>query len=350
MYKRQDDESLNEETDAAQRKHGRSGGGASGIRLDNGKFNPRDRIEYLRRPLTGKPAVFMQAPKERPRPRPLAKECPDAESVDSQQSEQKMWSRRKQRLSKKLSRILRHTGIPGTVVRKDGYFPIGDVLEAIEMKRMGVTRDEIHDVARENEKRRFQMYRVQQVKETNLEEREWIRAVQGHSLVGVEEEDLLTKLQIGGRDTPDDYFHGTYERCLESISKRGILAGWRLQKSRRCPGRKHIHIEPWYWRQPRTIARMRSSCDVALRIDVARAMRDGVPFYVAANGTILTPGVDGVLGTKYILQSMRPSQIDDFKRLKVEHPTHDCNMSTFCCNCRPEEWADSADASYSASE
>ena len=95
---------------------------------------------------------------------------------------------------------------------------------------------------------------------------------------------------------------------------------------------------------------MRSSCDVALRIDVARAMRDGVPFYVAASGTILTPGVDGVLGTKYILQSMRPSQIDDFKRLKVEHPTHDCNSSTFCCNCRPEEWADSADASYSVSE
>ena len=42
--------------------------------------------------------------------------------------------------------------------------------------------------------------------------------------------------------------------------------------------------------------------------------------------------------------------MNNFKRLKVEHPTHDCNSSTFCCNCRPEEWADSTDASNSASE
>ena len=44
---------------------------------------------------------------------------------------------------------------------------------------------------------------------------------------------------------------------------------------------------------------MRSSSDVRIYIDVAKAMQDGIEFYLSENGVILSQGKDGVIAPKY---------------------------------------------------
>jgi hypothetical protein len=52
---------------------------------------------------------------------------------------------------------------------------------------------------------------------------------------------------------------------------------------------------------------MRSDAQVAVWVDVAAAVADGVAFFVAANGAVLTPGVgrDGVLHPRYFHRACR---------------------------------------------
>ena len=44
---------------------------------------------------------------------------------------------------------------------------------------------------------------------------------------------------------------------------------------------------------------MRKSCEVAIEVNMVKAMRDGVPFFLSSNKVVLSPGVDGYLSPKY---------------------------------------------------
>ncbi len=81
----------------------------------------------------------------------------------------------KVRLSKALSWLLRHNAeSQGVAIRPDGYVKIKDVLKHSKFK--GFTLDDILEVVDTNDKKRFQIL------EDANGNKEYIRAVQGHSM------------------------------------------------------------------------------------------------------------------------------------------------------------------------
>mmetsp|Transcript_32923 Transcript_32923/g.37731 ORF Transcript_32923/g.37731 Transcript_32923/m.37731 type:complete len:199 (+) Transcript_32923:289-885(+) len=115
----------------------------------------------------------------------------------------------------------------------------------------------------------------------------FIRASQGHSIKGLEEEKLLIKITF-----PYKYstiVHGTYSKVLEPILEQGLSK----------MARTHIHLAKGFTGDKKVISGMRGSCDVFVEVNVNRAAEDGVAFFESANGVVLTAGVDGYLPPKY---------------------------------------------------
>lgn len=65
--------------------------------------------------------------------------------------------------------------------------------------------------------------------------------------------------------------------------------------------RNHIHFAPGMPKDKEVISGMRNSCDVIIQIDMFKAIKDGINFYISANNVILTEGIDGTLPPKYFL-------------------------------------------------
>ncbi|KAL7430269.1 hypothetical protein ACHAXH_002832 [Discostella pseudostelligera] len=137
-----------------------------------------------------------------------------------------------------------------------------------------------------------------------------IRANQGHSLHGLEADQLLSPLTIEQLSDPTlSIIHGTsFKAWEEHIQHEGL--------SRRK--RNHIHFATGLpSRQTTTvgdktnnsdnnnnvtpISGMRSTSEIYIYIDGAKCANDGIPFYQSDNGVLLTAGVnnEGMLPTKY---------------------------------------------------
>ena len=56
-----------------------------------------------------------------------------------------------------------------------------------------------------------------------------------------------------------------------------------------------IDFAPGYPAQGEVLSGMRKSCDTYIEIDMEKAMKDGIQFFVSKNHVILTPGIDGIL-------------------------------------------------------
>merc|ERR1711879_268382 len=103
-----------------------------------------------------------------------------------------------------------------------------------------------------------------------------IRALQGHSIQTVEDDELLTPLQLDM--LPEICVHGTYLRHWPSILQRGLLAGGLGGQGRR----KHVHfISTDVGDGGELISGLRSSCEVAVYIDLPRATKAGLPFFIS---------------------------------------------------------------------
>lgn len=63
--------------------------------------------------------------------------------------------------------------------------------------------------------------------------------------------------------------------------------------------RNHIHFAPGLPKKEGVISGMRKSCDVYIELDLFKAMKEGIDFYISSNNVILTEGVNGVLLPKY---------------------------------------------------
>jgi len=50
------------------------------------------------------------------------------------------------------------------------------------------------------------------------------------------------------------------------------------------------------------VSGLRYNIEVAIWIDIQRAVEDGVPFCASRNGVIVSPGLNGIVPTKYILK------------------------------------------------
>ncbi|KAJ3387379.1 hypothetical protein HDU84_000879 [Entophlyctis sp. JEL0112] len=212
--------------------------------------------------------------------------------------------------SKALSYILRHgaakEGIP---MRTDGYVLVAD-LQRLHPQMRTKTLDDFKAVVAANDKQRFTLVRVADVDgaahaDDDAGEDVWmIKANQGHSLSHIEVE--LEEINNPG-DLPV-VVHGTYFRCLDSISK-SLLPSWSstLKMQTESQGlskmnRNHIHFAVGKAGDLDVISGMRKSSQVLIYINVPLAMSDGIKFYRSSNNVILSSGIDGFIPEKYFLR------------------------------------------------
>ncbi|RGB28454.1 KptA family-domain-containing protein [Rhizophagus diaphanus] len=188
------------------------------------------------------------------------------------------------KLSRSLSNVLRHNAIKeGLNIRPDGYVKIDDLLKLPRFR--GTKFEKIQQVVNENDKQRFHL----------LERRSegvstwWIRANQGHSIVGVK--DLELKPITDPSEFPQ-VIHGTNLESWRKIELHGLSR----------MNRNHIHFAIGRYGDANVTSGMRASCDVFIYVNVPKAMADNIKFSRSANGVILTEGIEGKLDKKYFLK------------------------------------------------
>ena len=116
-------------------------------------------------------------------------------------------------------RLLRHDARgQGLTVRSDGYVPCDQVLRFLAGKFRDVSMGKLRAAVAACPKQRFQLA-------TTDAGVEYIRATQGHTLAGIDDDKLLTL--ITDVSTVPVAVHGTYMRHWDSIlvrGERGVLA------------------------------------------------------------------------------------------------------------------------------
>ena len=164
--------------------------------------------------------------------------------------------------SRFLSYILRHRPDKvGIALDRGGWVEIDALLAAIAAHGEPLGRGELLEIVRTNAKRRFAI----------SEDGRRIRASQGHS--------LRVDLGLARRKPPTTLFHGTAERFLESIRRKGLL---RMR-------RHHVHLSA----DAATAREVggRHGNPAVLAVDAAAMDRDGHAFFLTDNGVWLTDRV-----------------------------------------------------------
>ncbi|CAE7228677.1 TRPT1 [Symbiodinium sp. CCMP2592] len=207
------------------------------------------------------------------------------------------------KISKTLTQILRHKAPElGLGIQPDGYCLLEEVLACPWLKELDATWDIVQKVVQKSDKKRFELQ--------DVGGSIYIRAVQGHSIKVIDDDKLLKKLELEpAGELPKDCVHGTYRRHFESIRKVGLLAGGGQGQG----FRNHVHFAPYAPGDKRVISGMRYDCEIAIWIDLKRAIADGVPFYISANQVILSPGIKGIIDKKYFLKARDLQKKEDLK-------------------------------------
>lgn len=124
---------------------------------------------------------------------------------------------RRKRISKKLSWILRHGAKEiGLSIRDDGFVSMNELLRHNQMQGFHANITEIREVVDMNDKKRFEIVNEgASEQEPNLH----IRAVQGHSITGIDENKLLRQLTMDdvAGDAYSILIHGTRKEYLDNI-------------------------------------------------------------------------------------------------------------------------------------
>ena len=199
------------------------------------------------------------------------------------------------RLSKSLSWILRHQAKKqGLSMREDGFVPCAEVSACLAKSGTpGITLKRLQIATARCPKRRFELSPCGA----------FIRATQGHSIHGVDDAQLL--VEITDATSVPVAVHGTRRVCWESLKETGLL----------CGSRNHIHIAT---SEASAAGFAGGDADAVLvYIDVVRAMRDGLRFFQASNGVVLTRGVDdaGCLPATYFASAVRRNRDGSETRL-----------------------------------
>jgi len=191
------------------------------------------------------------------------------------------------RISKAITQVLRHSAIEyGIHIRPDGFSRVDEVVTAKWLQELACTAAEAEEVVKNTEKKRIEL------REEGGEI--WIRAQQEHSLDIVDDSLVLTQLEAGQRGVPRICMHGTYYRHFDSIMAEGLVPGGR----RGTDSRRHIHFTA----QAQVVSNapgLRDGMEILIHLDLARALKEGIPFFMSGNGVILSPGVEGCIETKY---------------------------------------------------
>lgn len=187
-------------------------------------------------------------------------------------------------LSKALSQILRHQIVELKLdMDLEGYVKVDDILAKDLNRIRGCTLKDIERVVKNNggkvDKQRFDL---------KQKEKTWyIRARQGHSSsVGelLDDEKMLTVIE----KPLATCIHGTTKDNYTKILESGGLS---------CMNRTHIHFA----QEATSNAGIRHNAQTLIYIDMEKAMKDGIVFYLSDNGVILTKGNNGILSSDYFI-------------------------------------------------
>ena len=179
-------------------------------------------------------------------------------------------------LSRKMAWALRHGQPLSRRMSSDGYVPI-DVMLALEGDRggkpfAGFSETDVVRVTENNKKKRFDIKRGECGELC-------VRANQGHTVDAAEDEALLTEIREASE--LDCCVHGTYWENWAWIRQQGL----------KTMGRQHIHFTHRAPNAPgETISGMRSTCEVMVFLDWAKALAAGMRLFRSSNGVILTRG------------------------------------------------------------
>ncbi|XP_021371175.1 tRNA 2'-phosphotransferase 1-like [Mizuhopecten yessoensis] len=179
------------------------------------------------------------------------------------------------RLSRFLAKLLRHDARQrGLEVSTDGYVEVEAILELPEANNS--TEDDVRKIVERDRKGRFKV-------KTSIFNKLQIKATQGHSMQ-LSDEDLTP---ITHASDARVVLHGSRSHNWESIKTTG------LSRKRR----DHIHFAQGESGQTSGFP---SYCDIAIEINLNKALRDGLKFYKSENDVILSPGnASGFIPKKY---------------------------------------------------
>ena len=166
------------------------------------------------------------------------------------------------KISRFLSFVLRHHPEKlGLQPDSGGWVDVAALLHACKSQGFALSPVELKKLVEENDKQRFSL----------SEDGTLIRANQGHS--------ITVDLGLQSQAPPALLYHGTAERFLPSILKKGIVKG----------RRQHVHLS--LDSATAINVGMRHGKPVVLEINSAQMHKDGYVFYCSENGIWLTNNV-----------------------------------------------------------
>ncbi|XP_062333148.1 tRNA 2'-phosphotransferase 1 isoform X1 [Osmerus eperlanus] len=189
------------------------------------------------------------------------------------------------RLSYSLSFTLRHGANKlGLHMNPDGFLFVEDLLAHPQFRSYSL--EDVERVVAANDKKRFKLCRHPE------DGRLQIRANQGHSLQVPDLE--LRPVQAGSPNCPVEAVHRSYLCHWTSIRTQGLS---RMDRT-------HIHL---CLPGEEGVAGGSSDVrDLAIYIDVPKALADGIQFFLSENGVLLTPGdTEGKLPLRYFSKALR---------------------------------------------
>lgn len=192
--------------------------------------------------------------------------------------------RKNSKVSKDLSAVLRHQAVSlGLEMRPDGYISCAELLMLPQFTDMTVSQ--LKTVVDACPKRRFEM-------KIDEDGTDWIRAAQGHSITGLDEEKLFAKIDDAS-EIPL-CVHGTCTKNWEQIKTEGL----KVQE------RTHIHFAAGEPRHGKVMSGARPSANVFIYIDVPAAMEAGIQFFRSSNNVILSKGIEGVISPEFFQRAV----------------------------------------------
>ena len=197
-------------------------------------------------------------------------------------------------ISKAMTYYLRHGAEKeGLKIRPDGYVLVDNLMEMPNIKSKNLTYAKLKEIVDYNDKKRFELA---EFSDSNGKPQLFVRATQGHTIKTIEDDLLLTKIEDSSSFPV--VVHGSFMKFWDPISKGGL----------KTMSRNHVHLAPGYPGEKEVLSGMRTNCNLFIEIDMDRAMKDGITFYLSKNNVILTAGIDGVIAPKYFKRVMDKNQ------------------------------------------
>ncbi|NCP52580.1 MAG: RNA 2'-phosphotransferase [Flavobacteriales bacterium] len=165
-----------------------------------------------------------------------------------------MTNKEKNRLSKLLSLVLRHTPEEiGLTIDRDGWANVTELLQKMDMGF-----EDLKEVVDTNDKKRFSF----------SDDFSKIRANQGHS--------IEANLNLEPTTPPEILFHGTAEKNIASILEKGLLK----------QDRNYVHLSADIDTAKKVGTRYGKP--IILKISALKMQQEGYLFYISKNGVWLT--------------------------------------------------------------